>query len=272
MTDSSTSASIWPVDVIRAVEARVQPAGRQPVAQLVVVGRDRENHAHVEGLALGAVALDHRRQRLGADRVNGLAVLVRDVGLHLRPDLVRHRDPVAVQVHRERRDDMRLGAVADGSRERLAGQHVGAVEPAVDHAVEQNLPVRLRLERDEEALVLEIPQLIGHRERRHVGQLDEAEGELVLFHVQHLGVGRRRQRDQGQSGRGSQYGAHGLSFLGDGTSLKASGNEKSRRPGLRTRSRIERLCSVPRSSERISSGPPLGRVRVMPLLRRKINR
>ena len=51
----------------------------------------------------------------------------------------------------------------------------------VMHAVEQHLPVRLRLERDEQALVLEVAELVGDRERRHVGELDEAELQLVLL-------------------------------------------------------------------------------------------
>jgi hypothetical protein len=84
---------------------------------------------------------------------------------------------------------MRLGAEADGRGERLAGEHMGAVEFAGDHPVEQNLPVRLGFEGDIEALILEVAVLIGDRERRHVGQLDEAEFQLVLLDRQHLGAG-----------------------------------------------------------------------------------
>ncbi len=180
----------------------MQPARSEPVAQLVIVRGNREDHAHVEGLAVGAVALDHRRQRLGRDRVLRQAVgVLGDVRLHLRPDFVRHGDAVAVQVHREGRDDMRLGAVADRGGQRLPGEHVGAVELSVDHPVEQHLPVGLRLERDEQPLLEEVALLVGHRERRHVGQLDEAEGQLVLFQIEHLRSarrGERRRRDEAE--------------------------------------------------------------------------
>ena len=40
-----------------------------------------------------------------------------------------------------------LRAEADGRAERLAGEHVRAVELAVDHPIEQDLPVGLGLER-----------------------------------------------------------------------------------------------------------------------------
>src|SRR3546814_2903735 len=62
---------------------------------------------------------------------------VRNMGLHHLPDFVGDGDAVAVQVHRERRDDMRLGAKADGGGKRLAGQHMGAVEFACNHAIKQ---------------------------------------------------------------------------------------------------------------------------------------
>ena len=82
---------------------------------------------------------------------------------------------------------MRLRAEADRRAERLARQHVRAVELARDHAVEQHLPVRLRLERDVQAFVLEVAELVRDRERRHVGELDEAELELVLLERERLG-------------------------------------------------------------------------------------
>ena len=63
-------------------------------------------------------------------------------------------------------------------------QHVRAVELAGDDAVEQHLPIRLRLDRDVEAFVLEIAELLGDRDRRHVGELDEAELEVFLFRLE----------------------------------------------------------------------------------------
>ena len=97
--------------------------------------------------------------------------------------------PLPLRSMESGRDDVGLGAEADGGPERLAGQHVGAVELAGDHPVEQHLPVRLRLQGHEEPLVLEEALLVGDGQRRHVRQLDETELELVLLHVERLGAG-----------------------------------------------------------------------------------
>ncbi len=78
---------------------------------------------------------------------------------------------------------MRLGAEADGGAERLAGQHVGAVQLAVDDPVQQHLPVGLGLQGDVQAFVLEVAFLIGDGQRRHVGEFDEAELQLLFFRV-----------------------------------------------------------------------------------------
>ncbi len=87
---------------------------------------------------------------------------------------------------------MRVRAESDRGSERLAGEHMRAVELAGDHAIEQHLPVRLRLERHEQTFVFEIAELVGNRERRHVRELDEAELELVLLERERLGL---RARD-----------------------------------------------------------------------------
>ena len=126
-------------------------AGRQPVAQLVIVGRDGEDHAHPERPPLGSHSFDHRLERLCLDRTDRPAV-------------------------------------------RAVGQHVRAVEFAGDHPVEQDLPVRLRLQRDIEALVIEEALLGGDGQRRHVGELYEAELQLVLFDIQHSGDGTARRQ------------------------------------------------------------------------------
>ena len=96
---------------------------------------------------------------------------------------------------------MGFGAEADGRRKRLSRQHVGAVQLAGDHPVQQHLPVRLGLKGDEQAFILEIPLLIGNRERGHVRQFDEAELQLVFFHIEHFGAGR-----SGQGGGANQRG------------------------------------------------------------------
>jgi hypothetical protein len=53
------------------------------------------------------------------------------------------------------------------------------------------------------AFVLEEAELIGDRERRHVGELDEAEGEFVDFEVERLapGTGRPQGERQHNAGR-----------------------------------------------------------------------
>ena len=46
---------------------------------------------------------------------------------------------------------MGLGAVPDGGRDRLPGQHVRRIQLPSDHAIEQHLPVGLRFKGDVEA-------------------------------------------------------------------------------------------------------------------------
>src|SRR3546814_4703995 len=71
------------------------------------------------------------------------------------PDLVRQGDRVAVQVQAQRRDEIGLGAIADGRRDRLTGEHVRAVKLPADDAVQKHLPVGLRLQRDVQPFFLE---------------------------------------------------------------------------------------------------------------------
>ena len=172
------------VALVRRVVARVQAAGGQPVAQLVVVRGHRKHHPHVERLALGAVIVDHRLERTGRNGVRRLAVGAQlQVRLHLFPDGIRDGNGVAVQVHAERGDDLCLGTETDGGTQRLAGQHVRSVQFAGNHPIQQHLPVGLRLQGDEQTLVLEIALLVGNRQRRHVGELDKAELQHRLFGV-----------------------------------------------------------------------------------------
>ena len=84
----------------------------------------------------------------------------------------------------KRGDDVGLGAEADRGAERLAREHVRAVELAGDDAIEDDLPVGLRLERHVQAFVFEVAFLIGDGERRHVGELDEAELQLFFLELQ----------------------------------------------------------------------------------------
>src|SRR6185369_2530958 len=70
---------------------------------------------------------------------------------------------------------------------------------------EQHLPVRLRLEGDEQALVLEVAELVGHGQRSHVGQLDEAELELVLLELELAGERRVRGEQRGSPCREASH-------------------------------------------------------------------
>ena len=140
------------------------------------MGRNGKDHAHIERLAAVLVAFDHRSQSTGANGMLRPTIVHRGhVRLHLVPDVIGNGDRIAVQVHREGRDDMRFGAIADCCRQRLARQHMRAVQLAVDHAVQQHFPVGLRLKPDKKPLVFKVSQLVGHGQRCHIGQLDKAE-------------------------------------------------------------------------------------------------
>src|SRR5439155_21747837 len=90
---------------------------------------------------------------------------------------------------------------ANGGSERLARQHVRAVELAIDHSVEQSLPVGLRLERHNESFVLEEALHIGDRQRSHVAKLDEAELEVRLLDARLRLDQRSPERRHQQRGR-----------------------------------------------------------------------
>ncbi len=179
------------------VIAGIQAAGGEPVAQLVVVGGDRENHAHAKALALFAAGVDHRFQRTGTDRMHRFVALMRDVGLHLLPDRVGHGDAVAVQVHAESGNDVGLSAIADGGAQRLARKHVGAVQLTGDDPIQQNFPVGLGFQFDEQPFVHKEALLPGHRQGRHVGQFDEAEFQVWFFRGPDFGLGVGRAGQQG---------------------------------------------------------------------------
>jgi hypothetical protein len=63
----------------------------------------------------------------------------------------------------------------------LPGEHVRAVEFTVDHAIENDFPVGLWLERDIQPFVFEVALFIRDGERRHVGEFDEPEFELFFL-------------------------------------------------------------------------------------------
>ena len=76
---------------------------------------------------------------------------------------------------------MALGAVADGRGDGLARQHLRAVNLAIQDAVKEGLPNRLGLRRHVKALNGEKALFLGDGEGGHVGQLDEAKGQLIFL-------------------------------------------------------------------------------------------
>ena len=100
---------------------------------------------------------------------------------HGVPDIIGDSNTITVQVHAESGNDIGPGAVADGGAQRLAGQHVSAVQLPGDDPVQKHFPVCLCLELHEQALVHEEALLPGNRQRCHVRQFDKAELEVRLF-------------------------------------------------------------------------------------------
>ena len=121
-------------------------------------------------------------------------------GLHQFPHFVGNRDRVAVQIHAEAGDDIGFGADTHCGAERLAREHVRTVEFTGDHAIEDDLPVGLWLERDIQAFILEEALFVRDGERRHVGELDEAELELFLLGPLAGCRGVHRERQRGDNG------------------------------------------------------------------------
>src|SRR5690606_30409690 len=131
-----------PADVGGGIHAGMDPGGGERVAELVVVGGDREHHAHVELGAPGEVVIDDGTESLGGDRVLGRGGVEIEIGeLHRVPHVIGNSDAVAVEIHGEGGDDVRLGADADGGGDGLTGEHVRAVEVAGDDVVEERFPV-----------------------------------------------------------------------------------------------------------------------------------
>ncbi|MCY1537692.1 hypothetical protein D9M68_732000 [compost metagenome] len=173
-----------------------------------------------------------------------LAVFHGQVLLHLGPHRVGHGDAVAVEVHAEGRDDVGLGAESDGGAQRLAGQHVRAVELTVDHPVQQHLPVGLGFERHVQAFVFEVALFIGHHERGAVGQLDEAELQGLLFRA--CGFLRQGRQTQGRrAGQGQGVGGETAAVdvergIGHGELLTEEKNGGQKQNGAHFLTRAER--------------------------------
>ena len=102
------------------------------------------------------VLFDDRRERDRRNGWGGWALSATDRLLHLFPDVFGDVMPLPFRSMLNARDEVCLRAEADGRGDRLARQHVRAVEFAADDAVEKDFPVRLRLERDEKTFVLEV--------------------------------------------------------------------------------------------------------------------
>ena len=119
--------------------------------------------------------------------------------LHLRPDVVGHGDAVAVVVETVGGDDVCLGAEADRGSDRLTGEHVRSVEFTADDPVEENFPVGLGFEPDIQTFRLKEQLLLGNHQGSTVRELDEAERECVLFHIEEF-----RPQIEIESGRDTQ--------------------------------------------------------------------
>ena len=90
-----------------------------------------KDHAQLEELVPAPVRVYQGLQEVGFDRMDRFAVVtLRDVLRHFVPDRVRDGNAIAVEVHGERRHDVPLAAVTGPGRERLPGQHMGAIEAA----------------------------------------------------------------------------------------------------------------------------------------------
>lgn len=123
----------------------------------------RGHHSHGERPIFFSECIDHRLQRLGTDRVPGLAS---GPGLHITfhcsPHLIRHGDGIAVQIQGHRRDDMGIRVIIDDRVQGLPWQHLRTVQFTTEHTVEQYLPIRLSDQLHLQAFIFEVAKLIGH--------------------------------------------------------------------------------------------------------------
>jgi len=193
------------------VAVRVDAGGGHPVADFVVVGRDREHHG--EGhwrAAIFFIGVDHLFQR--ARRERPLLHGGRVGPEHARVQIVRDSDAVAVQVHAERGDGGRgRRAEAEGGGDRHAGQHVRAVERAGREFVADVGPRGFFRYLAVETVFAEVAQLVRHHDRRAVGERNDAEGHVRLFRCfARAGVGGalHARRHQVDDARGRDAAGH----------------------------------------------------------------
>ena len=180
-------------NVTRCIIAGLDTTSCQPVTQFVIMRGNRENHSHFKLFSLRLIACNDRLQDRSADRMLRFPVRIfLEVRFNLGPDFVRQGDRIAIEVERERGDQIRLGAIANRCSKRLPGQHVCAVQLTTDHAVEQHFPVCLRFECNVQPFFGEKSLFFGNRQRGHIGELDESELQGRLFNRAVHGIGLNR--------------------------------------------------------------------------------
>ncbi len=115
----------------------IDPAGRHPEPQLIIVGREWKRHAEGQRFRAAAAAFgdDAVKRQRGRHRVEAIALdLVHDRRMQRR----RHRDGVAVEPQIERRHDRHLDvaepqAGGDGDRrEQMGGVEQADIELVAD--------------------------------------------------------------------------------------------------------------------------------------------
>jgi len=128
-------------------------------------------------------------------------VFLRHMFFHFVPYRIGDGNSVAIEIHGEGRHHMGLGAKAHRRPQRLPRQHMGAIQLAINHPVQQHLPIGLGFQGHEQAFFLEVAFLIGDGQRRHVRQFDKTELEIGLLRPAHSIIRHGRCR-QAQCHRG----------------------------------------------------------------------
>ena len=170
------------------IKARMNFGSRKPIAYFIIMGRNRENHAHLELFTLGEEIIDNGFKAVGTDRVlRGIGVQIKVVLLHLGPDGIGNRNAVPIEIQSERGDNVSLCADSDCGGDRLPGEHVSPVKVASDYIIQKNLPVRLGDDFDLQTLVLKEAFFLGNNNGGTVREFDKSELQFVFLHIEFPG-------------------------------------------------------------------------------------
>ena len=180
------------LDVLVGVDA----AGGEPVADPEVVSAAREGHRRLHRLARRLLGLQHGFERLGVEPDLVVDVLLGDrdaLTVQVEPGHDVHRHGHVVLRHPARRDQVGHRAEDVGAVDAVA---LGAEHEVVAGGAPACLLQHLRLG---QAVLGEDALLLGHEERRRVGQRDEAELGPLHLRPRALREGARRQRGAGRT-------------------------------------------------------------------------